>query len=104
MEEVSLADFVDFLAVLPDAYSDPHWISQTQLLADTDGRLLVDFVGRVENAEADLAHVLSIIGKPDGDATFPHRVQTHSHRIELGAREASLLSQRYARDRELLGY
>ena len=48
-----------------DLLGDRHWTSQNLFLKDTDGNLVPDFIGRLENLEEDFSHVLTRIGIDD---------------------------------------
>lgn len=54
--DMDFAAFVAVVARTPDAKSEIHLWSQASILT-WRGRVVPDFVGRVENAEADWAHV-----------------------------------------------
>ena len=64
---ISFLDFVYFLARgwgRNDFFSDRHWLSQHKFISDNTGKILVDFVGRIENIDFDFAQACSAIGLP----------------------------------------
>jgi len=116
----SFEEFVGFLcqARNQDENSDRHWVSQSALLTDLEGNLLVDHVARCESLEADLGGILGRLGL----ALPPmRRVNVRSEHLSLNSdtlcEQASLddahyhtpelearLRERYRRDYDLFGY
>lgn len=116
----SFEEFVGFLcqAKNQDDNSDRHWISQSSLLTDVEGNLLVDHVARCESLDADLGVILGRLGlkSPNvmpvntrtehirfasaGDGELSSLDDTHYHSPELEAR----LRERYRRDYDIFGY
>jgi hypothetical protein len=77
---------------------------QLDILIDTDGRFVPDFVLRFENLAADYAKLCALIGKTD--CSLPHLNET-AHRpyaeyFDEPARE--LFYQQFRKDIEFLGY
>lgn len=77
--------------------------NQIDYLADADGNLLVDFVGRFENFEADANHALQRIGI---DAQVPRLnvSKRGGYRDYYTARTRDLVACRFARDIAAFGY
>lgn len=77
---------------------------QLDYLTGPDGELLVDFVGRFERLEADVARLLARIGVPD--APLPHRKATrHRHYTEYYTPALrDLVGERHRRDVAHFGY
>ncbi len=90
-----------------DAYVEyvaTHQINtQSSYLVDQDGQLLVDFVGRVENAKDDFAQICQTIGV---HANLPHLKQSRrgDYRTYYTDRTAELIAACHAEDVERFGY
>ena len=76
---------------------------QLDRIADADGRLLVDFVGRFEHLGRDFAHVQQRIGI---HAALPHllRSEHRPYRDYYNDETRELVEQQYRRDVEAFGY
>ena len=78
--------------------------NQLDYVADTHGNLLVDFVGRVEHLEADLAVVCERLAV-DPSTYAPLNASQHPHYSTFySATTRELVRERYARDIEFFGY
>lgn len=110
----SLTDNVSFkaflLAIKEQTYfeMDVHWMPQHILLAAD--KIPLDFIGRQENFDNDLAKVLSIITKSDSDVPGitnerPHAVGANKKLQQyLTEDTARLIQEIYANDFSLYGY
>ena len=99
---MDFTEFVDVLAELPDDIVDRHLRSQSWFLCDEQG-LLPDYIGKLENFDADWAVISQKYGLPDP----VHRNKTGgSGKITDTCTRASLekLIKRYANDIRLFGY
>jgi len=78
--------------------------SQFQFLSDTNGKLLVDFVGRSENLQADFSYVCGLLGMPN--IILPKvNVSKHKKYQEYYSDETKhIAAKRFAKDIELFGY
>lgn len=79
-------------------------VLQRDFVADGDGRLLVDYVGRFENLDADFASVCRHLGIPA--TPLPHKM-TSSHRDYTeyyDERTRRLVTEHYRQDIDLFGY
>jgi hypothetical protein len=103
------ATFEDFIRNCGDEYRDrdgSKWIyrNQVEYLTDSDGTLLVDFVGRFENLPADFGFVAARLGLKS--TLIPHvnrstrRLYAEYYSDELRA----IVAHRYARDIAAFGY
>ena len=103
--EISLSEFVSFLEHGDNRNSDPHWCQQTDLIFLPVDEL--DFIGRFENLDHDLSHILEQIfpGRRQSVNWIPHATNA-SERVTSLIDEA--LSARIARlyqdDFNRLGY
>lgn len=98
---VTLDVFVDALEAGDPLTMDPHW--RPQHLNLMHPLVTYDFVGRLENFAADLAHVRDACGLPDVAApirNFTSRESLFDSRPDLARRVRAV----YARDYELYGY
>lgn len=97
--------FADFLQRLDDGYltANIHWAPQADVIALPPARL--DFVGRVETLEPDLARVMERIFGPAGHRMVRRTegVRSASRRLAdfYGSAERRLVRKLYARDFEL---
>jgi hypothetical protein len=73
-----------------------------------NGQVAVDFLGRYENLEADLAHVMQQIGVKArlqlGRLNSQHRDRSISYRDWYDDESRELIRKTYAREIELLNY
>jgi hypothetical protein len=93
----------DFEAYLRWEISHRGHDNQTRYVTDRRGNLIVDFVGRFENLEADFATVCSRLSLP---AALPH-VNTSKHRDYreyYTPATRDLVAQHFRRDIEMFGY
>lgn len=70
--DMNFSDFVNWLAGPNggDKTADPHWKSQHSFVCNAEGKLLVDFIGRLETFNQDTAHLWTLRNLPD--AKFLH--------------------------------
>lgn len=102
--------FVDWLMTEEgsDACADRHWMSQHRLLSGADGNLACDFIGRLENLNADFSTAAKNFGFDLVE--LPHRNATAKpvgeapHRKFYSDRTKALVAQRYAEDIGRFGY
>ena len=98
-----------------DAFAERHFLSQHVQIRLPDGRL-PDFIGRLENLDADLRRVATHLGMPAlplpmlntmaGWQPTPEALQSARETTEVGLseRNRALLKTRYAGDLDLFGY
>lgn len=100
---MDFGDFVERVAATPDGRMDVHAISQTSVLT-WRGKLLPEFVGRVENVEEDWNRLRERIYERTGTDTGP--LLKRNIRMKVGpeimdslpARTRDLIRERYAED------
>lgn len=78
--------------------------SQWSMLVDRDGGLGVDFVGRLETLDADVARLCQQLGLEAG--ILPHRNKADSRRWQdyYSPRSVDLVQQRWRKEIEAFGY
>jgi len=89
----------------PDIASEPALDPQCDFVCDSDGELLVDYIGRFEQLDADMAVVYDRIGIPNNSIT--HR---NKSRIGLPSKpiltddDLDFLAKKYEPDFTRFGY
>lgn len=117
-EGMSFEQFVEFLTQGiggADKRADRHWLSQHLMLCDSQGDLLVDYIGKFESLEQDLADAFGRLELPPPE--LPHlntrfgwtageeaAFDPYHYRTFYTDRTRALIENRYARDIELFGY
>jgi hypothetical protein len=97
---ISLEEFVNVVCSIEDDMADEHFVSQSALLTNQDGKLMPDFIGRVESMKEDWKIVMektninSPIGHHGRVASVTHYADTFSPKMK------SMLKERYAEDFE----
>ena len=104
--QLDFGEFLTIVAATPEAQMDPHWRPQSCNLVPS--LIPYDFIGSMENFEADLGHILGRIF-PDRVVPIqshkPHQTGSASRLTEFyGARELRLVREIYGRDFLELGY
>lgn len=80
-----------------------HFLPQHFFICDATGKIMVDFVGRVENLDADFAQVADRLGCARGLTKVNAGSRRHySNYYDDETRE--IVQQVYAKDIELFGY
>lgn len=92
------SDFSDVVRAYPMVRSD-----MTSLIADDEGRQLVDFVGRYENLAEDFAHVCRRIGLAPALA-HENRSDHRAYREYYTGETRAAVERHFARDIERFGY
>lgn len=116
--------FLDFVEWLDgpegvDDKADPHWLSQKSFIADADGRVLTDFIGKLENFDADVAKLWAMRDFPQVEFV---QLNANQDRINKAAenkpaqnkddvyknlfdeKSIDIIRRRYQEDFDLLGY
>ena len=78
-----------------------HFLPQYHFLCAPDTRLLVDFVGRFENMEADFAQVAARLGK---DVRLSNRNPSPGAPLAASDRSRKLVRELYELDYQMFGY
>lgn len=101
---LACSDFHDFCQNIDKFSLDLHFAPQVDYACDENGKLLVDFVGRFENLDADLLTITTHIGVPP--LKLPHYRKSGARKYQryynADARES--IREKYARDIKLFGY
>ena len=99
------ADFVDVVCQIPDHKADKHFAAQTAFVCDRQGRLLVDYVGKLENLTSEFEHIKQHCGLP-ANIELPHRNRSSNKKLDIivGPTDLQKVKIRYAGDYELFGY
>lgn len=115
---MSFEAFVEFLhhsSYGADAKSNAHWISQHVFITDAQGNLMIDHLGKLEEMSKELDFVSNRLNVPrivipqlntrsgwerKSDAEVDH----HYYRAYYTDKTREMITERYKRDIELLGY
>jgi hypothetical protein len=90
-----------------DRFADLHWMSQYKFITTDAGRIICDFVGRLESIEADLKTVCDAVGLPAIKLAHYHRSNYEdmcSYRDYYNDLTRKLIEQRYECDVEMFKY
>lgn len=117
--DISFEDFVYFITKKRgrfDFFSDRHWISQHKFITSRSGRLLVDFVGKLENIDSDFDFVCDKLGiksielpkyntRNDWSKFNNAEYETDEYYKKFYTKETQeLVFERYKKDIEMFGY
>ena len=74
-EEISLddvlGDFSSFVA-MTKKYPHIHWKSQRDMIHDSQGSILIHYIGKVENIKLDLFNICNVVGIKNKDYFIPN--------------------------------
>ncbi len=104
-DSITFDEFLDYLEFGNGVYDDPHWALQTDLIFMPLNE--IDFVGRFENFENDIAIIAKNIFGREVDAVNwnPHSTESDSRRCEyLTVDRIRRIYRIYQKDFELLKY
>ena len=90
-----------------DAYADRHWMSQAELLKRDEHGVSLDFIGKVENINADFKEVLRHLELDDSIALI-HKNSSHAkdqgYTKVYTQKMIETVARRYQQDIKLFGY
>ena len=93
-EEISFIDWLEFIASMPDEYSDPHWRSQYYTMHTNDGRPLVDAVYKLERLSDHEEELSERLGVP----AQLQRLNATTPTFEPDSRAVEIAKRRYEKD------
>ena len=95
--------FVEWVVKTADPYPKGITKLQSEMLADSQGKLLVDFIGYYETLSADYSRVCEKVGI---DAPLPHLNKSvhKDYRSYYNDRTRALIAEHFKSDIELFGY
>ena len=97
-------EFNDFDSYLKwHCKEDDHLYLQKSFVCDTNGKLLVNFIGKQEQLEKDFNHVCKTIGIASKLPTFNVSTKS-SYKNHYNQDTRDLVASRYAQDIDLFGY
>ena len=99
--------FVDWLCSAGgDQCADRHWMSQHKFVSDDNGRVVCDFVGKLENMESDFKTVRDATNLPP--LTLPHSHRSRCLQLDYrdlyNDRTRTLIGRRYELDVDTFKY
>ncbi|MDJ0733585.1 MAG: sulfotransferase family protein [Nostocaceae cyanobacterium] len=102
---MSFEQFVRAVFKIPDREADAHFRSQYTFITDESLKNLVDFIGKLENADNDFFYILNKLGRTD--IQIPHFKKSlgRKHYTDYYTPELiTLVSKRYSEDIKRFGY
>lgn len=101
----SFEEFIRIVCALPDKEMNRHFKPQHTFLTDAKGKLLVDYIGKLENIKEDFKIISEKAGFPK-DMKLPYRLRTnHNHYSTYYTEETKkLVTDRYKKDLEMFNY
>ncbi len=104
-KDKSFEDFVKIICKMSNSEMDIHFRPQYTFLTDTNGKLLVDFIGRFENINEDFGKIKerAYFSK---ELELPHLAKTKHEEYQKYYTEETkrLVAQKYKKDLELFHY
>ncbi len=94
--------FSDFLLLTSDLVTRTHF-NQIDYVTDSEGEIIVDFIGRYEQLEKDFSHICEQLGI---NTELPHINASANvdYRTYYDRRSRQLVAERFYRDIEVFGY
>lgn len=101
---MSFEDFARAVSEIPDREANKHFRSQYTFVTDEQGRLVVDYVGRMELMDKELDYIFHTAGIDK--QPVPHLLKTDRKPYDRYYTKATrdLVAKRFARDIDLFGY
>jgi hypothetical protein len=93
-EAISFIDWLNFIASMPDEYSDPHWRSQYYTMHTDDGRELVDAVYKLEY----LSEYQDELSERLGVTAHLQRLNSTTPTFEPDDKALAIVKARYEKD------
>lgn len=102
---ISFDQFVQKVCVLTNEQMDVHFRPQHTFVSDEKGRLVVDFLGRLEKIDDDIETVFDRAGFPSS-LKLKHRVRSdrEHYRGYYSERSKKMVVERFQNDLQLFGY
>ncbi len=106
---MSFDDFIEFLATEhgSDLIGERHWLSQYVQMTDYKNRLLLDYVGKLENLEEDWKTVCERVGiehKPLTQHNSTDEKIKKVDSIKYSKKSIEIIKERYKMDFQLFNY
>lgn len=99
----SIDDFVmNWLSVDRNHYSWIHFIPQFEFISDSDGRIVIDYVGRFESLEYDFKNIAERLGS--GRLLSHINPSQRFHKFSMSSESAAICRDLYKKDFELFNY
>ena len=100
-------DFIKFIGKLPNFFSESHFVPYHNLFRPTE----MDFIGRQENFEADIHHLISVIAPECKNIEIPQQnvsnqsISNHTiYRDYYSKRMKNIVARKYAKDIDFFNY
>ncbi|MDF9801090.1 hypothetical protein OKW21_006353 [Catalinimonas alkaloidigena] len=104
-KDMPFHEFVDLVCDLPDKEADEHFISQNKFLTNEEGKVVVDYVGKLENLEYDFNYIKQKCKFPD-HIHMPHLLKSSKGMYDKYYDDALRVKvrERYKNDIEMFDY
>ncbi len=103
--KMSFKDFVKEVVKIPDSKSDIHFKSQSSFLLDSKGKLLVDYIAKLENLEKENKYIFEKLGiKQKNDILHTNKSPNYNYKDYYDKETINLVKERYKKDLELFKY
>ena len=102
---MTFEEFVSIIQDIPDREADSHFCSQHTFITDEKGRLLVDYIGRLESLSEDILYVSKRLWL--SDIMLPHLMTSSNHkhyREYYTETTKQIVRRRFEKDIEMFGY
>lgn len=100
----SFQDFVKHGLKLPTTISFTHFIPQYKFVCDGYGKILVDYVGRYENLDADFGFICKKLGVRGSLPRLNSSQRNNDYRVYYDDEAASIVGRVYRKDIKLFQY
>ena len=106
LEKMPFKEFVKAIYSIPDKYADDHFKSQYLFITNKQGKLVCDFIGRIENFKQDFKKICEKIDI-NAPKKYPHKRKSKrkkDYREYYDEETKKLVEERYKEDLKYFGY
>lgn len=102
---MSFEEFVSAVVNISDVDADTHFKSQYTFITEEKGRKIVDFIGKLENADEDFLYILEKLGRTD--ILIPHFKKNSNkkhYKDYYTPKLRTMVEKRYLKDIKMFNY